>query len=122
MRTIEPRFALREHMKMSSVDNDASRDLRIGGAEGRGARIVFRFDGADIAAYEGESIAAALLAAGIRAWPSPPNGPPSRTIFCAMGVCQQCAVEIDSRRVEACRTRVRAGLEVRSTLSGTPPR
>jgi predicted molibdopterin-dependent oxidoreductase YjgC len=31
-----------------------------------------------------------------------------------MGVCQQCAVWIDGVRVEACRTPVRAGLDVRT--------
>ena len=71
------------------------------------------FWGLDIPAFEGESVSAALWASGIRSWSAgEAAGPPSRAIFCAMGVCQQCAVWIDGTRVEACRTPVRAGLVV----------
>ena len=60
-------------------------------------------------------VAAALWASGIRGWPADESyGPPARTLFCAMGVCQQCAVWIDGVRVEACRTQVRDKLDVRS--------
>ena len=91
---------------------DSNIDLRIRAAA-RGAAIVFRFDGLDIPAFEGESVSAALWASGIRSWSAgEAAGPPSRAIFCAMGVCQQCAVWIDGTRVEACRTPVRAGLVV----------
>lgn len=102
---------------MHDRHDNATRDLRIDGAQGRGPRIVFRFDGLEVAAHEGESIAAALLAAGIRAWASPRSGPPPRALFCAMGVCQQCAVDIGGVRSEACRTAARAGLDVRSIAS-----
>ncbi len=103
---------------MHNQHDDAPRDLRIDGAHGRGPRIVFRFDGIEVAAYGGESIAAALLAAGIRAWTPAPYGPPARALFCAMGVCQQCAVDIAGVRSEACRTPVRPGLDVRSIAAG----
>lgn len=75
-------------------------DLRIRGA--RGAKVRFRFDGREVEAFAGESIAAALLANGIHSG-----------LFCAMGLCQACAVLVDGRRVEACRHRVAEGLEVR---------
>lgn len=75
--------------------------LRIGGDAARGARITIRFDGAPVPAHEGESLATALLAAGIR-----PRG-----LFCAMGVCQECVVLFEGRRVEACRVTLRAGME-----------
>ena len=89
-------------------------DLRIAAAD-RGPALSFRFDGRDIPAYEGESVAAALWAAGIRAWPQPPGTrPPSRTVFCAVGSCQQCVLWVDGVRVEGCRTLVRPGLDVRS--------
>ena len=90
-------------------------DLRIRGSVERGPAIRFHFDGREIEGYEGESVAAALWAAGIRGWTSDrASGPPSRTVFCAMGICKQCALWIDGVRGEACRTPVRAGLDVRT--------
>jgi predicted molibdopterin-dependent oxidoreductase YjgC len=93
-----------------------SADLRIRDGVQRGPEIAFRFDGTEVPAHEGESIAAALWAAGIRAWarPATEGAPPARAVFCAMAMCQQCAVWIDGARSEACRTPVRAGLDVRS--------
>jgi len=89
--------------------------LRIREGVVRGSAIRFRFDGRQIEGYEGESVAAALWAAGIRRWTSDhAEGPPSRTVFCAMGTCQQCALWIEGVRVEACCTPVRAGLDVRT--------
>lgn len=90
-------------------------DLRIRDGATRGAPVRFRFDDRDVDACEGESVAAALWAAGICAWPAAEDaGPPARAVYCAMGLCQQCAVWIDGLRVEACRTPVRAGLVVRT--------
>jgi D-hydroxyproline dehydrogenase subunit gamma len=90
-------------------------DLRIHDGVARGVAIRFRFDGDELDAFAGESVAAALWASGIRGWSTAgAEGPPARTVFCAMGVCQQCAVWIDGVRVEACRTPVRAGLDVRT--------
>jgi sarcosine oxidase subunit alpha len=80
-------------------------DLRIGA---RGARVAIYFDDTRIEAYEGETVSTALWAHGIRGW----NG--GRAYFCAMGVCQQCAVWVDGARTEACRTLVRDRLRVRS--------
>ena len=92
-------------------------DLRILHDVDRGAPIRFTFDGRDVPAFSGESVAAALWASGIRGWHADDvGGPPARAIFCAMGVCQQCAIWIDGVRVEACRMPVRDKLDVRSRL------
>ena len=89
--------------------------LRIRDGIVRGPAIRFRFDGREVEGYEGESVAAALWAAGIRGWASDrAEGPPARTLFCAMGTCRQCALWIDDAQVEACCTPVRAGLDVRT--------
>lgn len=80
-------------------------ELRIGE---RGNPVAFYFDDARIAAFEGETVSSALWAHGIRGWEG------GRAYFCAMGVCQQCTVWIDSARVEGCRTPVRNGMRVRS--------
>ena len=89
--------------------------LRIRDGVARGPALRFRFDDREIEGYEGESVAAALWAAGIRGWTSDrAEDPPSRTVYCAMGTCQQCALWIDGVRAEACCTPVRAGLDVRT--------
>jgi D-hydroxyproline dehydrogenase subunit gamma len=89
--------------------------LRIRDGVTRGPAIRFRFDGREIEGHEGESVAAALWAAGIRGWASErAAGPPSRTVYCATGTCGQCALWIDGVRVDACCTPLRAGLDVRT--------
>ena len=89
--------------------------LRIDDDGARGTRVSFSFDGRQVEAFSAETVAAALWASGIRGWPADESyGPPARALFCAMGVCQQCAVWIEGVRVEACRTPVRDKLDVRS--------
>ena len=69
-------------------------------------------DGKPIPAYPGESLAAALLAAGIvRLRYSPRAGTP-RGAFCLMGVCQECVVQVDGRNTESCLRPVRQGMVV----------
>ncbi len=89
-----------------------STDLRMVHAP-RGGVVRFQFDSAVITAYEGETIAAALLAAGVRNLGANPEDGSPRGLFCAMGVCQECVVLVDGGLVEACRTPVREGLVVR---------
>ena len=69
-------------------------------------------DGRRIAALSGQSVAAALLAAGIRQLRQSPNARAPRGAFCFMGVCQECAIMIDGRLRQACMVRVREGLSV----------
>jgi D-hydroxyproline dehydrogenase subunit gamma len=88
-------------------------DLRIRDGVQRGAALAFTFDGVQVPAHEGESVAVALWAAGIRTWQRT-EGPPARTVYCAMGACQQCVLWIDGVRAEACSTPVSPGLDVRS--------
>ena len=94
---------------MKAVDLRIDRDIE------RGRRVTFRCDGRAIVGYEGESIAAALWAAGMRMETSESkHGPPYRVLFCAMGICQQCVVVVDGVRVEACRMLVSDGVDVRT--------
>lgn len=95
-------------------------DLRIGGSAGRGAPVRVRVDGRRFDAYAGESLSAAMWAAGVRRLAPGNTAPPSRPVFCAMGICQQCAVWIDGRRVEACRVVVYDGL-VATSRPPEPP-
>jgi predicted molibdopterin-dependent oxidoreductase YjgC len=85
------------------------------GAAGRTVRITV--DGAALACAEGDSVAAALLAAGIDACRDTavtgvPRGP-----FCMMGICYDCLVGIDGEaNRQACMTRVRDGMVVTRQL------
>lgn len=74
----------------------------------------FRFDGRDLAAPEGVSVAAALLENGVVALRATPVGGRSRGPFCMMGVCFDCLVEIDGvPNRQACMTEIAEGMELR---------
>ncbi len=76
----------------------------------RPAEVAFSFDGATLRAPVGESLAAALIAAGLRRLGEGPGSP--RAAFCMMGTCQQCLVRVDGRLAQACLVPVRAGMAV----------
>ena len=84
----------------------------------RGAPVRFTFENRVVEAYEGELLAAALLAAGWSALRDSPNGQQARGAFCWMGLCQECIVVVDGIRQPACRTACRAGLVVRKGTIG----
>lgn len=81
-----------------------------------GARMLrFTFDWQEVEAAPGETIAVALLAAGHRSLRSTNRRDEPRGIFCNMGVCFDCLVEVDGQpNVRACQTEVRAGMQVRT--------
>ena len=105
----------------SAIDPEGSSipasGLRIGAAP-RGDEVEFFFDGKAVRAYAGETVACALFAAGIRTLRKSPRARSARGMFCLMGSCQECVVDIDGRRVPACQEPVRAGLDVRSSAGG----
>lgn len=78
------------------------------------APVRFTFEGSEVTAAAGESVAAALLAAGHRhfgftATSGAPRGP-----YCLMGACFDCMVEIDgSSHRQACMIEARPGMAVR---------
>jgi predicted molibdopterin-dependent oxidoreductase YjgC len=101
---------------MSASSPDGLRVARAAGVA-RGKRLSFVFDGVPVLAYEGESVAAALLAAGQRVLRTTPVTNAPRGVFCGMGVCYDCLVAIDgelSRR--ACVTLVTEGMQVQTQL------
>jgi predicted molibdopterin-dependent oxidoreductase YjgC len=88
-------------------------DLRMAAGVVRGPAVRIAVDGEAIPAHEGESLAAALLAAGRRftRWTARAGEP--RGYFCGMGVCHDCLVAVDGRpNVRACMTPVREGMSV----------
>ncbi|MBN1315219.1 MAG: (2Fe-2S)-binding protein [Anaerolineales bacterium] len=79
----------------------------------RGAPFEIKVDGKPITAYHGETIATALMAAGIIAFhKNRPGHAPSR-LYCGMGVCMQCLVTVDgTHSCQACKTLAKPGMKV----------
>jgi predicted molibdopterin-dependent oxidoreductase YjgC len=75
--------------------------------------VVFTFDGRSVTARPGDTVAVALLAAGITACRHTPVSGAPRGPFCMMGVCFECLVTVDGRSSrQACMTEVTAGMLV----------
>lgn len=69
------------------------------------------WDGREIPARTGESLAAALLAAGITAFRETPVSGAPRGPLCLMGACFDCLVVCEEEQnVQACLVAVRPGL------------
>lgn len=83
-------------------------------AQPEGYRFTISVDGCAIPAAPGQTVAAALLAAGITAFRHTAQGH-ARSIFCGMGVCFDCLVTIDGMPGQrACMTPVTPNLQVRT--------
>jgi ferredoxin len=92
----------------------------ISGVEPAGQPISFTFEQETFLAYPGESIASALMRAGILALRQTRLGKQPRGYFCGMGTCWECAVHVDAEGiVRSCSFPVSAGLEVSRTNGST---
>ena len=81
----------------------------------RGEAFEFSFDGQNITAYPGETIAAALLAAGKRVFRATEKTGNPRGYYCGMGVCWGCTVIVDGRpNVRACVEQAKPGMQVKT--------
>ena len=68
-------------------------------------------DGKEIQAVEGEPIAAALLAQGIRVFRKTPRFGEPRGLFCGIGRCTDCIMTVDGTpNVRTCVTPIKAGM------------
>jgi len=86
----------------------------------RGAAVTLLVDGCEISAYEGETIATAMLAAGLQGFRRDSRGG-WRAPYCNMGACHECLVRVrepaepagtDARWTRACMEPVRPGLVI----------
>ena len=93
--------------------------IRSQGIERRGEPLVFTFDGAPVEAYPGETVASALIAAGIWGLRGNRDGS-SRGLFCGMGVCGECRVRIGAKSRRACLEPAVNGLPVTRHQSRAP--
>jgi predicted molibdopterin-dependent oxidoreductase YjgC len=77
-------------------------------------RIAIDFEGQPLQVPGGVSVAAALLASGVRSVRTTPVTEAPRAPYCMMGVCFECLVEIDGvPNRQSCLVPVQAGMRVR---------
>ncbi len=83
----------------------------------RGETITFFVNGFPTQAHLGETIHAALIAAGYQQFRKSKTGKP-RGVFCGMGVCFECLVTVNGRTAQqACTISVEQGMEVEIEIS-----
>ena len=79
----------------------------------------FEFDGRPVSYQPGQTVGAALWADGVRSWRRTRVEGRPRGLFCGIGVCFDCLVEVDGRPDQrACLVPARDGAVVR-TQEGT---
>jgi predicted molibdopterin-dependent oxidoreductase YjgC len=85
--------------------------------EAAATKFEIEVDGRRVPAESGQTLAAALISAGITTFRHTPGGAP-RGVFCGMGVCFDCLVSVDGLADQrACITPARPGMRVRLGLS-----
>lgn len=79
----------------------------------KGRLVKFTFEGRTLEGYEGEPIAAALHAAGVRVLRESPELHRPRGFFCAIGNCSSCLMVVDGvPNVRTCVEKLREGMVV----------
>ena len=80
-------------------------DRRVVEGVERGASFQIEVDGESIVAFEGETIAAAMSAAGKRTFRRTTKRHDPRGIYCGAGICFECRMIVDGRpNVRVCQT------------------
>jgi len=81
--------------------------------EAAGETIAFTIDGQSAQAFAGDTVAAALLVAGIEHCRTTPVSGAKRAPYCMMGVCFECLVRIDGvGNRQGCLVPVQEGMTV----------
>lgn len=79
----------------------------------RGRKVAFTFNDQMVEGHEGETIAAALHAAGVRKLSESQMHHRARGLFCAIGNCSSCLMKVDGiPNVKICVTKVVEGMRV----------
>ena len=77
-------------------------------------KLTFDFDGKTIEAFEGDTVASALYAAGVRVFSRSFKYHRPRGLLCVSGNCPNCLMDVDNiPNVRTCTKRVRQGMKVR---------
>lgn len=89
----------------------------------KGEKVSFFFDGKEMEGFEGEPIAMALHANGVRVYRETSEMARPRGFFCAIGKCSSCFMVVDGApNVRTCITPLKAGAKVETQHGkGTVP-
>ena len=80
-----------------------------------GRKVKFIFNGQELEGYEGETIAAALHANGVRSMRESIHLHRPRGLFCNIGNCSSCLMVVDGKpNVRVCVEKLRAGIRVQT--------
>lgn len=78
-------------------------------------KVTFTFDGSELTGQDGEPIAAALHAAGVRTLRHSPRFHRPRGLFCAIGNCSSCLMTVDGvPNVRVCVEPLHEGMKVQT--------
>jgi predicted molibdopterin-dependent oxidoreductase YjgC len=91
-----------------SAEPDSLR-IDMHGSLRRGRKVSFTVDGSKYDGYAGETVAAALIAAGRPTLRRSDRFGAGRGLYCGIGVCNECTVGVEGRNVLACMTYVSDG-------------
>lgn len=79
----------------------------------RGKKVKFRFNGQELEGYEGETIAAALHANGIRIMKESLKLHRPRGLFCSIGNCSSCLMTVNNKpNVRICVEKLQEGMSI----------
>jgi aerobic-type carbon monoxide dehydrogenase small subunit (CoxS/CutS family) len=82
----------------------------------KGDSFTVHVDGAEVTAYDGDSVAAVLVRTGRVSWRRTRHGDRPRGLFCGIGACQDCLVTVDGvEGVRACVAPAAVGAEIRTS-------
>ena len=85
--------------------------------EAEGERVRVTIDGKPVTARAGDSVAAAMLACGLRHCRTTPISGQQRAPYCMMGVCFECLVTIDGvGNRQGCLIEVGEGMRIEAQL------
>lgn len=86
----------------------------------RGKQIQILVEGDPVTAYEGETVAAALIASGRFTFRHTAKHGRPRGIYCGIGLCHECRMAIDDTpNVRACITLVEPGMRIQAGVELT---
>jgi predicted molibdopterin-dependent oxidoreductase YjgC len=90
-----------------------------GAGSRKGDAFIVRVDGAEVTAYDGDSVAAVLVRDGRVSWRRTRHGDRPRGLFCGIGACQDCLVTVDGvAGVRACVAPAREGSSITTDGGG----
>lgn len=79
----------------------------------KGKKVVFYYNGKPMEGFEGEPVAAALMAQGVKIHRYTAKLHMPRGIFCAIGRCTDCVMVVDGEpNVRTCITPLKEGMKV----------